>query len=620
MASGHGPQFFPNTSNAIIANPVITYVNGNAYFQNTSERHDLDLLRSKVSVAALHNSDERYDAPRCHPGTRVGIQDEIMKWLDDIDDPHLVFWMYGSAGVGKSAIAQAIASLCYDAEPRRLAGAFFLSRSAPVESGRGDEKRLVSTLAYQMAINIPDLERHIATAIARNGLIFDLDLEVQIKELILNPLATLCDEMSDRIPPMILILDALDESSPTPSQAKIVKALVAAVRKMQHRIPHKLLVASRPESHIKSVFATSDISPIVRLVSLDDKYKAQEDIRRFLVDGFLHFKETHPSPAIFPLIWPTDDDIELLVRRSSGHFIYASTAQKYIQEDHANPILRLQSILGLAKDPINRPFSELDALYSHIFRQVKELETVLCLMFIETCRSPRYATFPLDKNSLSFPENLLGLPKGGSTFALQGLSSVIKVADTKLEVYHASLNDFLHDKHRSGDFYGYSNRICVRLYCLVLEYIPPLLGGEDLDSAKVQLSFCLIIITRCIQHINLNGPHSEVHSVLSNFALDTVFQFFRTMKYIADDDDYWVGLFSSFLQWLFREHSMLAQSNNMILLSPFLHLQKWTLKQLKRFQFDKPISSHRIILEKYSFVRMRKCISYCMGLPLVLGL
>jgi hypothetical protein len=77
------------------------------------------------------------------------------------------------------------------------------------------------------------------------------------------------------------------------------------------------------------------------------------------------------------------------------------------------------------------------------------------------------------------------------------------------------------------------------------------LDGDDSDSAKVQMSFCLIIITRCIQHIN--GPQSEIHSVLSTFALDTVFQFFKNMKYIADDDDYWVGLFSGFLQWLIME-------------------------------------------------------------------
>jgi hypothetical protein len=399
----------------------------------------------------------------------VAIQDDIMKWLDDVDDPELVLWMYGSAGVGKSAIAQAIATLCYESEPRRLAGAFFLSRTAPAESGRGDEKRLVATLAYQMAMNIPNLELYIANAIAMNRVVFDLDLETQIRELILNPLAILSDNMSVPIPPMILILDALDECSPTSSQARIIKAFMAIIGKIPHNFPCKLLIASRPETNIQSIFVAPEISPVVRSVSLNMNYHADKDIQRFLVDGFNRFKETHPSRSIFPAVWPTDDDINELVRRSSGQFIYASTVQKYIQEDHANPILRLKSILDLVKDPINQPFAELDTVYSHIFRHLKELETVLYIMCIRRCcmASPNL--------TITFCESLLDVPKGGGAVALQGLSSVIQVIRFSDIFFtrHASLTDFLEDKRRSGDFYVFTDKICVDLCCLALRYIPP---------------------------------------------------------------------------------------------------------------------------------------------------
>jgi hypothetical protein len=391
-----------------------------------------------------------------------------MKWLDDVDDPELVLWMYGSAGVGKSAIAQAIAALCFNSEPRRLAGAFFLSRTAPAESGRGDEKRLVATLAYQMAMNIPNLELYIANAIAMNRVVFDLDLETQIRELIINPLAILSDNMSVPIPPKIFILDALDECSPTSSQARIIKAFMAIIGKIPHNFPCKLLVASRPESNIKSFFAAPDISPVVCSVSLDDKYEAQEDIRKYLVDGFTRYKETHPSPGIFPAVWPTDDDIDTLVWRSSGQFIYASTVQKYIQEEHANPILRLKSILDLVKDPINQPFAELDTVYSHIFRQLKELDTVLYIMCIVRCCREWSETV-----TITFCERFLGLSKGGVSLALLGLSSVLKVDNDKLHPYHASFDDFLKDKHRSGEFYIYTDKISAHLCCLALEYIPP---------------------------------------------------------------------------------------------------------------------------------------------------
>ncbi|KAF8190447.1 hypothetical protein BJ912DRAFT_965138 [Pholiota molesta] len=309
---------------------------------------ELALLRSKVSVGALHNSGERHDAPRCHPGTRVGIQDDIMKWLDDVDDPQLVLWMHGSEGVGKTVLAHAIASLCYDLTPRRLAGAFFLSHTAAAQSGRGDEKRLVPTLAYQMTMNIPYLERHIAIAIARNRLIFELDLETQIKELIIGPLTDLSDETSNKIHPMIFVFDALDECLSTTGQVHIVQAFVTAMKQMQHKIPHKLLITSRPEFSVKSIFAADEISPLVRSVSLDDEYGAQEDIRKFSVDSFARLRKTHPSPGTFPPIWPEDDDIEILVWRSSGLFIHASAMLNYIQEDCDHLVPRLQTIVELA--------------------------------------------------------------------------------------------------------------------------------------------------------------------------------------------------------------------------------------------------------------------------------
>ncbi|KAF8187489.1 hypothetical protein BJ912DRAFT_904396 [Pholiota molesta] len=290
MASGPGTQLFPNMLNGQIANLEITHVNGNVYYTTSEYREHLNFLRSKVSVAAFHNSCERSDALRCHrPDTRAQVQADIMQWLDDVDDPRQVTWIHGSAGVGKTAIAAAIATICYDSEPRRLAGAFFLSRSAPAESRRGDGKHLVATLAYQMADNIPDLAPHISKAIEKNRMIFDLDFETQIKELILDPLSALSAKTSNKIPPMLIVIDALDECSPIHCQARIIDALVKAMGKMQHKIPHKLLIASRPEAHITSAFklaAETSLKTMVNDISLDPDesvhYDAGKDIRRFL--------------------------------------------------------------------------------------------------------------------------------------------------------------------------------------------------------------------------------------------------------------------------------------------------------------------------------------------------
>ncbi|KAF8961812.1 hypothetical protein BDZ97DRAFT_1663668, partial [Flammula alnicola] len=58
---------------------------------------------------AFHNSDERFDPPKCHPGTRVAVIKRIMDWVESLEISYPMLWLHGPAGAGKSAIAQMIA-------------------------------------------------------------------------------------------------------------------------------------------------------------------------------------------------------------------------------------------------------------------------------------------------------------------------------------------------------------------------------------------------------------------------------------------------------------------------------------------------------------------------------
>jgi len=108
----------------------------------------MELLRRHIAPGAFHNSDERYDPPKCHPHTRKAVLKKIMDWVNGADEVALILWLYGPAGTGKSAIAQTIAELLEEAG--LLAAAFFFSRSA---SGRNNETSLVATLVYQLIIS-----------------------------------------------------------------------------------------------------------------------------------------------------------------------------------------------------------------------------------------------------------------------------------------------------------------------------------------------------------------------------------------------------------------------------------------------------------------------------------
>jgi pantothenate kinase-related protein Tda10 len=90
--------------------------------------------------------------------TRVVVIGDIMQW---VDEPHigaddLILWLFGAAGAGKSAIAKRIAEIA--SQKGLLIATFFLSRT-PLT--RSNKDRLVATLAYQLALSIPNTRSHI---------------------------------------------------------------------------------------------------------------------------------------------------------------------------------------------------------------------------------------------------------------------------------------------------------------------------------------------------------------------------------------------------------------------------------------------------------------------------
>ncbi|TFK57853.1 hypothetical protein BDN72DRAFT_737009, partial [Pluteus cervinus] len=73
---------------------------------------------------ASFDAAERGDPPKCHPDTRLAVQDSLAVWPDNpMSGP--VRLISGWAGTGKTTIAQTMAE--YWARRRRLAGSFFFS-------------------------------------------------------------------------------------------------------------------------------------------------------------------------------------------------------------------------------------------------------------------------------------------------------------------------------------------------------------------------------------------------------------------------------------------------------------------------------------------------------------
>ncbi|KIM47081.1 hypothetical protein M413DRAFT_269136 [Hebeloma cylindrosporum] len=252
--------------------------------------------------------------------------------------------------------------------------------------------------------------------------------------------------------PNVFILDGLNECTDPKSQREILKTLKVAAEQLHY--PLLFLIFSREDKPIRDFFNKSSMRRMSNRIILNEKYHPDADIRIYLQSKFNDIALNHPAGAHLPLPWPSGEDIDRLVEKSSGQFIYASTVIEFIESHHHSPEERLNIVFGLAPTPDkDTPFTELDALYRQIFHSVpnfnvKDILEVLAVFFLADAecveKSPRGI------------ERFLSLSPGRVRILLGDLHSAVGLPeedDGPIGVFHASLIDFLLDCTRSGEYY-----------------------------------------------------------------------------------------------------------------------------------------------------------------------
>ena len=250
-----------------------------------------DQLKHATAPSAFHDAGDTVDPPKCHPNTRTAVINKIMDWILGlgVDDQNaVILWMYGPAGAGKSAIAHDIAHRCN--LQKLLLASFSFSRS---DSTRSNTKSLIATISYQVAISIPGTREKIVSTIERDPLILTRSLEAQVISLIVEPLREPVDAgyFSAPTSQCLIIIDGLDECDTPVMQRSILQVISRIFH--DYRLPLLVFVASRPERHITHTFTTRILPKFHTTLALDDTYKPDDDIWRFLTDNFSQIKETH---------------------------------------------------------------------------------------------------------------------------------------------------------------------------------------------------------------------------------------------------------------------------------------------------------------------------------------
>ena len=331
-----------------------------------------------------------------------------------------------------------------------LLASYFFSRSDPT---RSNAKSLIATIAYQIAVNVPGTREKIVATIYQDPLILTRSLEAQVSALIVEPLREPLEAGYFRAPTSrrLIIIDGLDECDTPAVQCSILHVISLLFH--EYRLPLLILVASRPESHLTHSFTTGSLPEFHSTLALDDTYRPDDDIWRFLTDNFRHVKDTHRMSGYLDPSWPSIDVLEGLVKKSSGQFIYASTVVKYVSSIRHQPADRLNVVLGIRPPRHARemPFGELDALYTYILTSVEDRETVLLILgFYLLCDWYIYPSMEIRDL-----EHFFLLNSGDIDMLFGDLSSLVVIFNVEpyIHLLHASLGDFLLDRARSKEFH-----------------------------------------------------------------------------------------------------------------------------------------------------------------------
>ena len=388
----------------------------------------------------MHDSNERFPQPKCHPSTRERILQRILNWVES-DSSERILWLSGSAGTGKSAIAQTVSERCQ--QNGRLAATFFFFRTS---SGRNTSERLVATLAYQIALSVSGAKEFIAKAVENDLSVFSKDINSQLFQLIIRPLA-LAAQGWDSIQQSLVIIDGLDECIDKRQQTDILSAICNAF--MTHELPLRFLICSRPEHGIQMRFERSDLrSASARLVVDMDKTVTQ-DITTFLEEEFSRIHQEH---CIQETPWPPPHVIPSLAWRASGQFIYASTVIKFIDDRDFQAQHRLDMALGTLPHGTCSPFSEINLPYTQILDAVPASKVEKALLCLGAIIERNHFRCTIYSDESTFLNELLQLDSGGVEYLLRELQSVLNV-QSKVSIRHKSFSDFLSHKTRSGRYH-----------------------------------------------------------------------------------------------------------------------------------------------------------------------
>ena len=413
---------------------------------------------------------------------------------------------HGPRWVWKNITSDPVAQTCKS--KRRYAAGFFFSGT---DDERNTDAYFINTITYQIAVAIPELQPYISRIIAADSTILSRSLDSQTKGLLLEPLRQLRSDhpnFSQNFPSFVIVVDAVDECGKLGDQCRVIAALAEIVS--DGSFPLACLFACRFNPHIERGILTTLTGQIQGQVILGKDGNAERaDIRAYLRANVDRIRNNHAFGDRIPQEWPLESDLETIVSKSGGQFIYASTVIRYVESLDNDPHERLQHILGISSTKSGEdPFAALDALYRALMSLVKNLAAAIEILGIELVRSSSQFWMPrIMKYRFDFKGHFRSLD---GDIVLAPLASVLKYKNGHITFYHLSFAEFLLDSTRSQEHFV---RPMHWQRWIVLRFVPALYDRLSHPSNHVPtLSF----LSDTIYLIKEAKPGTELHQAIND--------------------------------------------------------------------------------------------------------
>ncbi|CAG7850936.1 Vegetative incompatibility protein HET-E-1 [Serendipita indica DSM 11827] len=368
------------------------------------------LVNSAVVTVNLRHGNQH---DRCLEGTRVAILSQLEQWGRDYDSQQRIFFL------GDEMV-------CRWEEEGMLAARFFFSRGQSGGSTAGD---FIRHVAADLSRTFKPIRRQIHSAL-RDYAILTKPFATRWKTLIEEPLRQLQGSY-------IIVIDGLDECSqegPPDNRTDTRENLLEAIlNTFIAALPVRLLITSRREEDIE--LALRD-APSVYSTGVQTA-PGQEHLNTQDLERFVSFQFTQMRFVGF-----TTQEVQDLVSRSDGLFIFASTACGLLRRSQARKAL-------LKEITTSEAFSGLDGLYLEILKRSApdkpSLRVIIHLLAV-VLAARETLTSRILLNFLDEVEDVEGVT--------HGLASVLYSGgmDDPVYIIHPTFREFLLQTNRAAEF------------------------------------------------------------------------------------------------------------------------------------------------------------------------